>query len=241
MDVSEKDLGYTHGWLDCWDCFQDRIEPYQYKDWELRHEPGYGGSSTPKTLVLGFSKGASQSKKAREGDYNKVPFAGMRGRVQRILETLELMPQDRGIDEMLTGREKEFGAASLVRCTLCRIENGKPITSGTMVTAGFEAPEIKQIIRRCADKYLADPPQSLQQVILLGTNPDYIEKTSQLFQVLYPDFEWINPVAFRARRAIWVYAAHPSKANGRFENWVEAQPDDPSGYKCLLAKEALKG
>ena len=241
MKSRQTDTRYTHGWLDCWDCYQDRKDPYQYKDWELRHEPGYAGSCNPRILLLGFSKGATQSGKAKQGDYDKVPFAGMRGRVQRILETLELMPQDRGIDEMLTAREVEFGAASLVRCTLCHIENGKPITSGAMITASFEAPEIKKIIRRCADRYLADLPQSLQRVILLGTNPDYIEKTSQLFQVLYPDFEWINPVAFRARGAIWVYAAHPSKANGRFENWVKAQPDDPSGYKCLLAKEALKG
>ena len=113
------------------------------------------------------------------------------------------------------------------------------VTSGAMVTAGFRVQEIQDIIHRCANTYLAKPPESLQRVILLGTNQVYIDSTRQLFKELYPDYQYTNEVAFQARGARWIYAAHPSKANARLKSWLEKGDDDPFGRKRLLALEAL--
>ena len=96
------DQGYTHGWLVCRRCFKENVDPYVYSNWELHNDPGYAGSSSPRILILGFSKGAIQSKIAKQGDYDKVPFACMRPRLQGVLEVLGLMCQDRSIDAMLT-------------------------------------------------------------------------------------------------------------------------------------------
>ena len=151
------------------------------------------------------------------------------------------MPRDRSIDEMLTAKEQEFGAASLVRCSLCRKrkKDNKCVTSGAMVTAGFTVPEIQDIIRRCVNTYLANPPESIQRVILLGTNQAYIDSTRQLFKELYPDYQYINEVAFQARGARWIYAAHPSTANANLKSWLEKGDENPFGRKRLLALEAL--
>jgi hypothetical protein len=205
----------------------------------LYNNPGYAGSSNPSTLILGFSKGANQNQIAKQGNYDQVPFAGMRDRLQQVLATLDLVPTDRGIDQMLTANEREFGAASLVRCSLCRKKGDNCITSGTLVTDGFHIPEIKAIIAQCAATFLSKPPKSLQRVILLGTNRIYIQKTMELFQQLFSDFKCINDVAFQAMGVLWIYVVHPSKANGRFKAWIDAHPGSLTGQKCLLAREAL--
>jgi hypothetical protein len=235
--------GYSHGWLDCSRCFKEDEDPFIYNNWELQNDPGYAGSNSPRILVLGFSKGATAIEAAKQGDYNKVPFAGMRKRLQKVLEKLEQMPNDQSIDEMLTAKEKEFGGVSLVRCSLCRRKKKgkKCLTSGAMVTAGFNLPEIYTFVRKCANAYLANPPESLEQVLVLGTIIVYIRKTKQLFRKLYPDFHHINGVAFRARNALWIYVAHPSPNNGYFESWIKAKSSNPSGEKCLMALDALGG
>ena len=68
-----------------------------------------------------------------------------------------------------------------------------------MVTRGFRVPEIQAIIRQCANTYLASPPESLQRVILLDMNQDFIDSTRRLFKELYPYYQDINDVAFLAR------------------------------------------
>ncbi len=78
--------GYTHGWLNCRRCFKGDEDPFEFDNWRLHDNPGYAGSSSPRILVLGFSKGKKQNEIARQGDYDKVPFAGMRPRLQQVLE-----------------------------------------------------------------------------------------------------------------------------------------------------------
>jgi len=233
--------GYQHGWIYCRQCFTGEKDVQPVGDFLILNNPGYAGSSTPKTLVLGFSKGATQIKTARQTGFDKVAFAGMRDRLQKVLTRLGLMPGDQCMDELMTSKEEVFGFTSLVRCSLCKKKGEAYLTSGAVVTASFRVEETRILIRRCVNTYLAHPPGSLERVVLLGTNQVYIEETRHLFEELYPDYESINPVAFRASGAIWVYAAHPSPANGSFNAWMDAEPTQPSGMKCRLALEALAG
>ena len=163
-------IGYSHGWQECRLCFSGKSSIALPKDWNLHNNPGYAGSSAPSTLILGFSKGANQNEIAKQGNYDRVPFAGMRDRLQLMLDALDLMPTDRSIDQMLTANENEFGAGSLIRCSLCKKKGDNWVTSGALVTDGFRIPEINAIIERCAATFLSKPPESLQRVILLGTN-----------------------------------------------------------------------
>jgi hypothetical protein len=57
---------------------------------------------------------------------------------------------------------------------------------------------------------------------------------------LYSDYSVVNPIAFRAGDALWVFATHPSKGNGHFNSWVSGSAGNPSGQKRVLALEALK-
>jgi len=180
--------GYIHGPLQCRLCFSGTEKTLVLGDWRLRNNPGYYGSSDPEILILGFSKGANQNKAATEGDFDRVAFAGARHRLRTVLETLNIMPSDRSIDDLMTAREKKFGVASLVRCSLCKMKDGVCKTSGDVIPSAFANTPTLAIIRRCATTFLGKLPSRVRLVVLLGTSDSYIVKTQSMFLTVLHGF-----------------------------------------------------
>lgn len=236
----QSDARYQHGPEACRKCFDKNGSELRLGDWRLVNNPGYYGSSLPKILILGFSKGANQNRVAETGEFNKVAFANARHRLQRILHVLGLMPQNRSIDHLMTASEREFGVASLVRCSFSKLKNGEWKTSGDVIPSAFRDPSTKQVIRNCAKEHLKSLPTDVQLVILLGTDERYIENTQALIRELHADWRPVNPVACHAGGALWIYATHPSPGNGFFKAWTEGPASEPSGRKREFALEALR-
>lgn len=230
---------YAHGPKQCRLCFSSTEATLSLGDWRLHNNPGYYGSSTPSTLVLGFSKGATQNRAAEAGNFDKVAFAGARHRLETVLAVLGLMPRDRSIDDLMTAREREFGVASLVRCSFCKMKGGECNTSGDVIPSAFTNADTVRIIERCAATHLKTLPPSVRRVVLLGTADAYIKKTKAIFSGMYANFSSVNEVAFRAGGALWVYAAHPSPGNGHFESWASGAQANASARKRMLAQRAL--
>lgn len=230
---------YVHGPIQCRLCFGSAERTLELGDWRLHNNPGYYGSTNPRVLVLGFSKGTNQNRAAEEGNFDKIAFAKARHRLQAVLEVLKLMPSDRGIDHLMTAKEHEFGVASLVRCSFCKMKNGECKTSGDVIPSAFTNRDTLAIIQRCASTFLQRLPEGVKVVLLLGTADNYIKKTRSMFVNLYPDFSSANSVAFRAGGALWLYAAHPSPGNGHFDAWLTSGVGNPSGRKRILAQQAL--
>jgi hypothetical protein len=234
------DLRYAHGPGHCRDCFSAHDNNLkEMGDWRLHNNPGYYGSPSPETLILGFSKGANQNKAAALGDFDKIAFAGARHRLKKVLEVLGLMPKDRSIDHLMTAKEPKFGVASLVRCSFCKMKDGNCKTSGDVVPSAFTNSETIKVIERCASKHLAELPSSAKRVILLGNGNPYVTKTSLVLKHLHRDYRQINEMAFQVGNALWIYAAHPSPGNGHFESWATGTADSTQGRKRQLAIEAL--
>ena len=62
------------------------------------------------------------------GEIPKIAFANARHRLQSILESLEIMSENRSIDDLMTAEEKQFGVASLVRCSFGKMGAFKQTT-----------------------------------------------------------------------------------------------------------------
>jgi hypothetical protein len=231
---------YIHGPQTCRMCFSGEEKEQRMDEWRLTNNPGYYGSSNPKILVLGFSKGANQNKEAESGYFDRVAFAGARHRLQKVLETLRLMPSDRGIDALMTAEEADFGVAYLVRCSFCKLKDGKWKTSGDVIPSAFTNRVTLSIIEQCARQHLKSLPKPVKLVVLLGTSDTYIQKVTQLAREMHKDWRYINEVAFEAGGARWIFATHPSPGNGYFEAWVTKPSSDKSGGKRILALEALE-
>jgi hypothetical protein len=231
--------GYLHGPINCAECFPSNESPLKIDEWRLTNNPGYYGSTSPKILVLGFSKGANQNKAEKIGGFDEIAFAGARHRLQEVLECLGVMPSDRSIDALMTGNEREFGVTSIVRCSFCKMKNGVCKTSGDVIPSSFTNAKTLSVIETCTSKYLSVLQESTNLVILLGTSETYIKKTKIIFSSMYPDYEQVNHVAFKAGGALWVYGTHPSPGNGYFRAWADKGPEDSSGQKRILAVEAI--
>lgn len=231
---------YQHGPTPCRACFTGSETIATLGDWRLHNNPGYYGSSSPRILILGFSKGANQNRTAAREHFDKIAFAGARHRLQEILERLDLMPQDRDIDALMTAAETEFGVASLVRCSFCKMKGESCKTSGDVIPSAFTNRDTRKIIETCAERYLTRLPASVRLVILLGTSETYIKKTGELLRRLYSDYRQLNPVSFLAGNALWIYATHPSPGNGHFKSWTDKDGTDKSGKKRILAQAALQ-
>lgn len=231
---------YQHGPQACRACFSGTAHEQRMGDWRLTNNPGYYGSTNPTTLVLGFSKGANQNKAAEGGQFDKIAFAGARDRLSEVLQTLRLMPSDRNIDALMTASEKEFGVASLVRCSFCKLKNGEWKTSGDVIPSAFTNRTTLGVIERCTKHHLSTLPGSVRHVILLGTSDTYIKKVSNLIGTIHKDWRSVNEVAFDAGGARWVFATHPSPGNGHFRAWVDNPESDKSGRKRALAQKALE-
>src|SRR5690606_7998729 len=60
----------------------------------LIRDPGHWGASDPHTLVLGISKGNTQSTAFSSGPFERVAFKGMRHRVLEVLQAVGLLPNE---------------------------------------------------------------------------------------------------------------------------------------------------
>lgn len=232
-------MGIHHGWQPCRACHQTGQDVRVEGDWHLRANPGYWGAQAPRVLVLGFSKGAMQIAAANSGQFDSVAFAGMRARLKAVLDGLGLDLDGQTIDQALAANGRALGAASLIRCGLSVMEKGQLKSSGTIMPKAAKASFPLQAMKTCIGRHLRPLPESVEAVVLLGTTDAYVKGVKRLMRDQFPDYQDINDVAFRAQGRTWVFASHPSGANGTFGDWVAGDGSTKSGRKRRQALAAL--
>ena len=229
-----------HGWQACRACHAPGLDVRVEGGWHLRANPGYWGTSVPKTLVLGFSKGATQIAAAQHGSFDGVAFAGaMRPRLAAVLHELGIDLGGQTINDALTAESRHMGAASLVRCGLSVMDNGKLVSSGTIMPKAIRSSLPLEAMKTCVARHLDPLPDSVERVVLLGTTDAYMKGVKALMRQQFNDFREINEVAFSAQRRTWVFASHPSPANGTFQAWIDGDTATEPGRKKQLARQAL--
>ncbi|QII28326.1 hypothetical protein G6052_06130 [Stenotrophomonas maltophilia] len=229
-----------HGWQVCRACHAPGLDVQVVGDWHLRANPGYWGSSAPETLVLGFSKGATQIAAAQSGSFERVAFAGhMRPRLASVLHELGIDLGGQAMDDALTAESRHIGAASLVRCGLSVMEKGKLVSSGTIMPKAMRSSFPLETMKTCVARHLDPLPDSVKRVVLLGTTNAYMKGVKALMHQQFNDFQELNEVAFHAQGRTWVFASHPSPASGTFQAWIDGDAATEPGRKKRLALQAL--
>lgn len=241
----------SHGHIACRKCFtNEHDKTIQLNEWKLQNDPCHWGSNTPRYLILGFSKGFTQTNAFANDRFEDVPFKGMRARLERILKSFGVLGDNTGIDTLFGKADSDVAFASLIRCSASRIDakktaqTGREVYSCTGPIIGKSFREIPQIIQCCAESYLLNLPDSLRAVILLGNGDAYLKHTKALIKRLYPDnFRQINDCAIQAGGKLWVWAAHPSGLNGHFENWITSsgKPGMKFEHAISAMNHQLKG
>lgn len=236
----------SHGPIACRQCWQGRDVNAEYttSDGRFRvvNDPGAWGCAEPSVLVLGISKGFTQARAFAMGDFDTVPFKDCRDRLKRVLEVVGVMDAGADIDAAMGAGERHFGWGSLVRCSLSGWNARKgAFGAGTPeVLPAFKHPEASRFLQGCMRKYLADLPDTVSLVVLLGNDNRYIEIVAEeLIRLHGQAYERINPVAHRVCGRPWVHVAHPSRGNGFFGQFVSGAADTGQGLKRELARAAI--
>jgi hypothetical protein len=168
-------------------------------------------------------QGRDAGRHLRDGSFEDVAFGGdiTRRNLTSILRAACLLTEQETVGDKIRSTETEFHFGSLVRCSLSRYDekNRKNAINLSMrhqaplVTRSFS--EIPQIVARCTNTFLAQLPNSIKAMIVLGVTDSYVRSVRKRMQQLHPEgFRQINQVAYQNSRMLWVHLTHPSRGNG---------------------------
>ncbi|HUZ32878.1 MAG TPA: hypothetical protein VMV19_12370 [Xanthobacteraceae bacterium] len=232
-----------HGPLKCRRCWPRGGDIQHKGDFKLVHDPGYWGASQPITLVLGISKGNTQSRAYAGEPFDKVAFKGIRHRVLEILQSVGLLPDERSeqFERRFTSAELDFAFASVVRCSLTGLDRKKGIhtaDSPNVLPAFRSNSSGYDFVVNCVDQYLVNLSSSTKLVVLLSNTDAYIAALQGVLNAKRGNITPLNEVGYFAGGVKFVHVAHPSRGNGHYQAFVRGEGSP--GRKRDLAREALK-
>jgi hypothetical protein len=237
----------VHGRLSCRVCWSGCPGNHRLLDAgksQIQNDPGYWGAADPAVLVLGMTKGFTQSN-MMSGDprqFDGVAFARFRPRLLQSLQAIGLLEEVRNIGPKLTAAETEYGFASMVRCSLTAYVNGEAGSASGAVIGAMKYPEARQTFETCVKTFLPKLTRRTRLVVLLGNADSYVDFTNAIFARLFPDFAALpqgEGQVFRAGGRYYVHTAHPSGSNGHFGPFIAAGAKDAQGRKCRIVRAAV--
>ena len=233
----------NHGWIGCTRCYEAGASPRLIGDdprpsWRIEGPNGAWGASEPLVVVLGFSRGARQSKPL---PFDDRPFHGMRGALTKIMQSLGLLSESDHIGKHINANERDFHFASLFRCSISMFDprkNEYSKSGGGILVRFLEAAETREVAHNCTEQFLKGLPPRTRLVLLLGNSDKYVKGCRSLVQRLYPDVRPLNSVAYGNGQVTWVHCIHAA-AQGRHVPEFVAGADTAIGRKLLPAQEAV--
>ena len=233
-----------HGQMTCDRCWKKvTVNTQEAGPFRLVRDPGHWGSSNPSTLVLGVSKGNTQSKAFASEHFDVVAFKGIRDRLLQVLQTVGLLLNETvaDFDSCFCKDELEYAFASVVRCSLTGMDREKRIHTADSpnIIPAFKVGSAGYIFASaCIDQHIGRLPDTTQRVVLLGTTDAYIKRLRLVVGRLRGGLQKVNDVAYHAGGVLFVHVSHPSMGNGYFNAFIRGQ--GTPGKKMQMAREALK-
>jgi hypothetical protein len=230
--------------MTCDRCWRGITTSYQDAGpFKLVRDPGHWGSANPSILVLGISKGNTQSNAFSKYDFEEVAFKGIRHRLLEVLQTVGLLPGEtlEQFEQRFRSHERQYGFASVVRCSLTGMDRKKGVhtaDSRNVVPAFKPASRGYSFTSACVEQHIGRLPPDTRTVILLGNTDSYIEHLRSLIGRTLSGVRPVNAMSYRSDFVTFVHVSHPSKGNGHFGafNRGEGTP----GAKMRCARAALQ-
>lgn len=232
----------SHGPMTCRRCWRSDADVQYAGDFKLVHDPGHWGATDPVTLILGISKGNTQSSAYGKGSFDTVAFKGIRHRILDILQSVGLLADEKPakLERRFSSMELDFAFASVVRCSLTGMHRKKGVHTADSPTvlpafrfqsAGFN------FVSNCVDQHLVSLAPRTSLVLLLGNTGPYMAALQDVVAIKRGPVTPINEVAYWSTGVKFIHLAHPSKGNGHFGAFIRGE--GTAGAKRDLAKAAL--
>jgi len=228
-----------HGKIACNDCFNGAVVKFDHTirtegNWRLKNNPLSWGGTSPEIIVLGFSKGQTQSGAMDKVSHEEIAYKGGRKSLGKILGHVGLLQGDADILDMQVSREisnpnSRFHFGSLVRCGVEQLstdDNGQPvwIGSGANMLGKFMKDKFgKEVISKCSQRFLSDLPSSVKLVVMLGTGSklSYVAECLEAYKVARGgQWTWVNDVAYTDGKIMVVHVEHFKSQGALIPQWL---------------------
>src|SRR6185437_3907671 len=222
------------------------------KKFKLVNDPAAWGAQNPKILVVGITKGNTQSDAMTHCDFDKIAYKGFRPRLTAVLHSVGLAGDVNDVSELIKKEESTYAWGSVVRCSLTGFDKEKekgnprdPYSSKSgVVLPAFSHNEMSVVVSNCFSKYLGSLPSRVELVVMLGNAEKYLEKMRHLVLQFYRRDFRDNPVdegiSYEGGGRLWVHVGHPSPGNGWYTEFLKGDPASSQGKKRELAKRAIE-
>jgi hypothetical protein len=233
----------SHGQVRCDRCWSGvRASTQDAGPFRLLRDPGHWGSSNPSVLVLGISKGNTQSRAFANGEFDTVVFKGIRPRLLEALQAVGLLTGEvpAQFERRFLASETQYAFANVVRCSLTGMNRKKGIHSAdspNVIPAFSPGSPGYTFVSACVDQHIGRLPPATRTVILLGNTSAYVKNLRSLVELTLGRSVMVNDMAYRVGDVLLVHVCHPSKGNGHFGAFIRGE--GTSGMKMRLARSAL--
>lgn len=244
-----------HGCINCNKCFDGQEVDFnktvlQQDGWRITNNPMAWGGQEPEIIVLGFSKGPTQSS-AIGGVFEDIPFKSHRSKIGKIFARIGLINHQktnkdysRLVGDLISNKGGRFHFGSLFKCSVEKYDAHKNtwISSGTGMLK-FPSSKIGQeVAENCMSTYLGILPKKTKLIVMfgLGSKNKYVDECFSLFQKNRPGhWERINEVAYADGQVTVVHVDHFAVQGAHLPNWLGVN-DHPRSELGRLAAEAVE-
>lgn len=245
----------NHGRVDCIKCFHSKpVFDQTYReqgDWRIKHNPLSWGGTNPTVIVLGFSKGPTQSGALASARHDEIAYKGKRTAVGKILRRIGLLRRGgdenyaKQVDALISDHKGSFHFGSLIRCTVERFDKkvGWTGTGGGMLDKFVGNEFGKEIAGNCASSFLGDMPNSVKLVIMFGfgSGKNYVSSSKELIEkARNTDLKWLNEVSYCDDKIVFVHVEHFASQGSLLPQWL-GEGKHNGCERSRLSKMALQG
>jgi hypothetical protein len=231
----------------CWSMHDGKDEFLsEDKRFKLVNDPAAWGSQNPKILVVGITKGNTQSNAMTNCNFDETAYKGFRPRLTAVLHSVGLAKDVKDVSALIRKEESTYAWGSVVRCSLTGFDKKKQTYSGESgkVLPAFSDARMGVVVSNCFSKYLGNLPSRVELVVMLGNAEKYLEKMRQLVSRFYQRDFRDDPVdegiSYEGGGRLWVHVGHPSPGNRWYAEFLKGDPASGQGKKRELAKRAIE-
>lgn len=243
-----------NGRVNCRTCFSGATNFDETResgdDWRITNNPLSWGSANPEVVVLGFSKGPTQTGALAHAPHDSIAYKGSRLNVGKILAhigLIERVPDEQlrnEIDRLIANPNGRYHFGSLIRCTVERLD---PKTetwkgSGGGMLDKFIATDFgRGVVSNCTRQHLGSLPDSVRLIVMfgLGSKQNYVRECFEIFRRLRSsDLRKINDVSYSDGDVTIVHVEHFAAQGALIPNWL-GENDHPRSEFGEMAQEGV--
>lgn len=265
LNINDKELDISmscipsHGRVNCVRCFAP-LQATEFDttrraapdgSWRITSNPLAWGSMEPEIVVLGFSKGPTQTGALASSPHDEIAYKGSRMAVGKILVHIGVVPQPensdyRGmVDRLISDRNGRFHFGSLVRCTVERFDEKTRSWKGSgggMLDKFMGTQFGNEVATNCASQFLGALPTKTRLVIMfgLGSKLNYISAARKLVEAARPgNWRMLNEVSYSDGNLTFVHVEHFASQGALIPNWLGIN-DHPRSEYGRKSREAVQ-